>query len=146
MKPRWSTIAVMMVLLQTGCSHEAHDEAAQRERGTSSAGAVVALTDANFQAEVLDSGQPVLVDVWAAWCRPCQEMKPIIKELAAGFAGRAKVGELDSQANRFTAEKYGVDSFPMILIFHDGAVARRLEPTLEKSATKASGIPESTSR
>ena len=126
MTPRWSTVAVIVFLLQIGCREEARREASQRDSGKDEA-TVVVFTDANFRTEVLDSQQPVLVDVWAAWCRPCMEMKPVIKEVAADFAGRVKVGELDVQANQFIAEKYGVYSFPMVLIFRDGAMVRRLE-------------------
>ncbi len=84
------------------------------------------LTDANFAAEVLDNPQPVLVDAWASWCHPCLEMKPVLQKLSAEFAGQVKIGELDVEANRFTAEKYDVESLPTILIFHEGTVVRRL--------------------
>lgn len=122
MKQRWSTFIVMLFLLQTGCGHEGSPVSIGKESG-----AVLTLTDATFPDEVLASKQPVLVDMWAAWCRPCQEMKPIIKKVAVRFAGRAKVGELDSQANRFTAEKYKARTFPLVLIFYRGEVVKRLD-------------------
>lgn len=122
MKQRWSTFIVMLFLLQTGCGHEGSPVSIGKESG-----AVLTLTDATFPDEVLASKQPVLVDMWAAWCRPCQEMKPIIKKVAVRFAGRAKVGELDSQANRFTAEKYQARTLPLVLIFYRGEVVKRLD-------------------
>lgn len=80
------------------------------------------LTDDNFQAEVLDAAQPVLVDVGAAWCGPCRTLEPIVDELAAEYAGRVKVAKIDADAYPQTVAKYQVRGLPTLLFFKDGNV------------------------
>jgi thioredoxin 1 len=77
-------------------------------------------TDANFEAEVLKSDQPVLVDFWAEWCMPCRMLAPTVDQIAEEFAGKAKVGKLDTDANREVAVKYGIHAIPTIILFKDG--------------------------
>ena len=77
-------------------------------------------TDANFEDEVLNSDQPVLVDFWATWCGPCRTIAPTIEKLAADYDGRAKVVKLDVDNNPQTAMKYGIRSIPSLLFFKDG--------------------------
>jgi thioredoxin 1 len=81
---------------------------------------LLALTDQNFQAEVLDSETPVLVDFWAPWCGPCLKVGPIIEELAADYSEKLKVGKIDVDANPETAVKYGVMSIPTVILFKGG--------------------------
>ena len=83
-------------------------------------------TDDNFQAEVLQSDVPVLVDFWAEWCGPCRMLAPTIEKLAADYAGKVKVGKLDCEAARETAMRYGIQSIPTVLIFKNGQVINRL--------------------
>jgi thioredoxin 1 len=83
------------------------------------------LTDANFQREVLESEQPVLVDLWAPWCGPCRMLSPIIEELAATHAGTVKVGKLNVDDSPETAGKYGVSSIPTVLVFNGGELVER---------------------
>ncbi|GMU34858.1 MAG: thioredoxin [Planctomycetia bacterium] len=82
-------------------------------------------TDANFESEVLQSGQPVLVDFWADWCMPCKALGPTIDELATEYSGRVKVGKMDTEANRETPVKYNIQAIPTVLIFKDGQVAQK---------------------
>ena len=82
-------------------------------------------TDDNFQEEVLNSNQPVLVDFWAEWCGPCRALGPMIDELSAEYEGKAKIGKLDIDTNRDAAMKYGIQSIPSIIIFKDGEVINK---------------------
>ena len=83
-------------------------------------------TDSNFQEEVLNSDQPVLVDFWAAWCGPCRMIAPAIEELASEFEGRAKVVKMDVDTNPQVPQSFGVRSIPTLLYFKDGQVVDQL--------------------
>jgi len=94
------------------------------------------ITDDNFEAEVLKSDIPVLVDIWAPWCGPCRIVGPIIEELAGEYAGKMKVGKLNVDDNSETAMKYQVQSIPTILIFKDGQEIQRIIGARPKPAFK----------
>jgi len=83
-------------------------------------------TDGNFDGEVLKSSQPVLVDFWAEWCMPCRMLGPTIDALADQFNGKAKIGKLDTDANRQVAMKYGITAIPTIIIFKGGQPVKKL--------------------
>ena len=83
---------------------------------------VIHATDADFDATVLGSAEPVLVDFWATWCGPCKMIAPALDELAESYAGRAKVVKVDIDQNRTVAMKYHVRSIPTLLLFKDGQV------------------------
>ena len=83
---------------------------------------VIHATDADFDSQVLQSAEPVLVDFWAQWCGPCKMIAPALDELAETYAGRAKVVKVDIDQNRAVAMKYHVRSIPMLLLFKDGQV------------------------
>jgi len=85
----------------------------------------VELTDDNFQAEVLESDVPALVDFWAEWCMPCKMLGPVIDELADDYAGKIKVGKLDTDNAHDTALKYGITSIPTVLLFKGGEVVKK---------------------
>jgi thioredoxin 1 len=78
--------------------------------------------DDNFEAEVLRSRQPVLVDFWATWCPPCRIIAPHVEALAEEFQGRALVGKLDVDQNPTIAERYGITGIPTLLVFKNGQV------------------------
>jgi len=85
------------------------------------------ITDADFEAEVLQSGLPVLVDFWAPWCGPCKMIAPALDALAAEYAGRARIVKLDIDQNPDTALAYQVRSIPLLVAFKDGKpVAQQL--------------------
>lgn len=79
-------------------------------------------TDQNFEEEVLKSSQPVVIDLWAPWCGPCQMISPIIEEIAREFEGKIKVGKLNIDENPNTPKRYGIMSIPTVIIFKDGKV------------------------
>ena len=96
-------------------------------------GNVVEFTDGNFDAEALQADQPVLVDFWAPWCGPCRMVGPIIEELAGAYAGKVKVGKLNTDHNPAVASKYGIRSIPTILLLKDGEVVGNLLGAMPKS-------------
>lgn len=82
-------------------------------------------TDGNFSAEVLASDQPVLVDFWAEWCMPCRMLTPTIEKLADSFAGKAKVGKVNTDNAREIAVKYGINAIPTVILFNKGQVVQK---------------------
>ena len=84
------------------------------------------LTDANFQAEVLQSKQPVLVDFWAEWCGPCRMLGPVIEKIAVVNADRIVVGKMNVDENPNTPQKYGIQGIPTVIFFKNGEVAKQL--------------------
>jgi thioredoxin 1 len=86
---------------------------------------VLELTDNNFEQEVISSDQPVLVDFWAEWCMPCRMIAPTIEEVAKEYAGKVKVGKVDTDANRDVSMKFGISAIPTIMLFHNGEVVHK---------------------
>ena len=84
---------------------------------------ILKLSDDSFDADVLKSDLPVLVDFWAEWCGPCRMIAPILEELAPEYAGKAKIGKLNIDENQATTANYGVRGIPTLLIFKNGEVA-----------------------
>lgn len=94
---------------------------------------LITLTDDNFQKEVLESKEPVLVDFWAVWCGPCRAIAPAVEELAREYKGRVKVGKLDVDENQQVAGKYGIRSIPTLMVFKGGQVVDQLLGAVPKS-------------
>ena len=84
------------------------------------------VSDANFEAEVLKSNLPVLVDFWAEWCAPCRAMTPIVESVAVKFAGTAKVVKVNVDDNQSVTQRYGIKGIPTMIVFKGGKEAERL--------------------
>jgi thioredoxin 1 len=85
-------------------------------------GKVAEVGDQNFEAEVLSSPIPVLVDFWAAWCAPCRMLAPVVEDIAEKYEGRAKVVKLNVDENTLTSGKYNIKGIPTLLLFKDGVI------------------------
>ena len=88
--------------------------------------AEITLTSDNFESEVLKSDKPVLVDFWASWCGPCKMMGPVVSGIAEKYAGKIKVGKVNTDDEQDLAVKYGIDAIPCFILFKGG------QPTAKK--------------
>ncbi len=92
------------------------------------------VTDATFEAEVIQSDRPVVLDFWAEWCAPCRAISPIIKQLAEDYDGKIKVVKMNIDENPETPGKYGVRAIPTVLAFQNGQVVQQLQGARPKAA------------
>lgn len=95
--------------------------------------ATAKITDDSFEADVLKSGRPVLVDFWAEWCGPCKQIGPALEEIAREMGDRVTVAKINIDENPMTPGRYGVRGIPTLMVFKDGKVA----------ATKVGAMPKS---
>ncbi|MBN1348666.1 thioredoxin [candidate division KSB1 bacterium] len=94
----------------------------------------VKITDANFETEVLKSDLPVLVDFWADWCFPCKMIAPVVEDISKEYAGKLKVGKLDTDQNQMTAAQFGITGIPTLLLFNNGKLVDRIVGAVPKKA------------
>ncbi|MEW5913659.1 MAG: thioredoxin [Thermodesulfobacteriota bacterium] len=94
---------------------------------------VMQVTDDTFEAEVLNSNLPTLVDFWAAWCGPCRAIAPVVEELAEQFAGKVKVAKLNVDESPKTPGQYGIRAIPTLILFKEGKVADQITGAVSKS-------------
>jgi thioredoxin 1 len=103
---------------------------------------LLTITDGNFDAEVLKSSTPVLIDFWAQWCAPCRAIGPVVEALATEYAGKVKVGKVNIDENPKIPTQYDVRSIPTLLLFKDGKVVGQIvgavpRPKIEELFKKA---------
>jgi thioredoxin 1 len=92
------------------------------------------VTDQSFEAEILKSDVPAIVDFWAEWCAPCRQIAPFIADLAAAYDGKIKVVKMNVDENQSTPARYGVRAIPTILAFRGGQVVEQITGAQRKAA------------
>ncbi len=102
------------------------------------AGNIITVTQDNFEKEVLQSAQPVLVDFWAEWCGPCKALAPVLDELAQEYEGRVRIGKINIDEFQSLATQFNIHSIPTLLLFNKGEVIEQLVGLRSKRDLKAS--------
>ena len=95
------------------------------------------ITDASFEADVLKSDKPVLVDFWAVWCCPCKMLSPIVDAAAAEYADRLVVAKMNVDENPQTPQKFGIRGIPTLLLFKNGSLAAQKVGAMSRAQLKA---------
>lgn len=101
--------------------------------GDSTSSEILTLRDADFDAQVLESRTPVMVEFWATWCGYCQRFEPTVQAIASEYAGRLRVGKVDVDKNPATVSRYGVDGTPTVVLFKGGKVMGTIDGFTEKA-------------
>ena len=95
------------------------------------------LSDASFEADVLKSGTPVLVDYWAEWCGPCKMIAPILDEVAGTYQGKLQIAKMNVDENREVPAKFGIRGIPTLMLFKDGQLAATKVGAMSKAQLTA---------
>ena len=95
------------------------------------------ITDANFEAEVLNSKVPVLLDFWASWCNPCKMIGPFIEQLAGEYSGRIKVGKVNVDEAGDISSRHGIVSIPTLVVYKDGKIVNQAVGAFPKQNIEA---------
>ncbi|MBR6722986.1 thioredoxin [bacterium] len=96
-------------------------------------GNVLDLNDSTFEAEVVNSSIPVLVDFWATWCGPCRKLGPVVDEIAEAYDGKVKFVKINVEESLETAKKYSISGLPSLLVFKNGEAVERMAGLMPKS-------------
>ena len=100
------------------------------------AGSIIEVTDDNFQVEVIESESPILVDFWAPWCAPCRAIAPVLEEIAAG-RDDLRIVKLNIDENQQTAANFQILAIPTMVLFRNGAEAKRIQGAMPKKRLEA---------
>ncbi|MBF0475155.1 MAG: thioredoxin [Deltaproteobacteria bacterium] len=95
--------------------------------------ALLHVNDENFDAEILKSNLPSLVDFWAAWCGPCRAIAPVVEELAKEYANKIKIAKLNVDENPKTAGQYGIRAIPTLILYKGGQIAEQITGAVSKT-------------
>ncbi len=98
---------------------------------------VLHLNDSNFNSEVVNSKEPVLVDFWAEWCGPCKMVAPVIEEISKEYEGKVKFAKLNVEEAANTATNFGIMSIPTLMLFKNGSVVKQIVGAVSKSELKS---------